>query len=207
MSRRPLAPTLVGLALTLAGCSLGTGQSTHVTLPPSTSTTAPAPMPAIEPSQLIIDRISVNAPMRPLGLAPDGTIAVPDLDHAQDVTWFCDHHAVIDRRSTCGHGAIPGQVAPAIITGHVDSHQTEGVFFRLKELTPGDAIQVRRVDGSTLTFKVTKVESMPKSAFRTAAVYGDVQHPAIRLITCGGQFDKKTGNYMDNVVAYADLVT
>ena len=48
--------------------------------------------------------------------------------------------------------------------------------------------------------------SYPKDAFPTLEVYGNTDHAALRLITCGGQFDASTRNYLDNIVVYASLV-
>ena len=36
-------------------------------------------------------------------------------------------------------------------------------------------------------------------------MYGNVGYPAPRLITCGGPFDGKTGEHLDNIVVYAHL--
>ncbi len=40
----------------------------------------------------------------------------------------------------------------------------------------------------------------------TQLVYGNTNHAALRLITCGGSFDFSTGHYVDNVVVFATLV-
>lgn len=63
-----------------------------------------------------------------------------------------------------------------------------------------------RVDGSTAVFRVSRVQTFPKEAFPTAAVYGNLDHPGLRLITCGGSFDRAARSYVDNIVAFADLV-
>jgi hypothetical protein len=34
-------------------------------------------------------------------------------------------------------------------------------------------------------------------------VYGPVPYPAVRLVTCGGSFDRDRGSYRDNVVVSA----
>ncbi len=81
------------------------------------------------------------------------------------------------------------------------------MFFRLGELEPGATVSVAREDGRTARFVVDKVERYPKDRFPTVAVYGDTtQRAELRLITCGGAFDSRTGHYQDNVVAYAHLV-
>ncbi len=36
-------------------------------------------------------------------------------------------------------------------------------------------------------------------------MYGNIDHAGLRLITCGGSFDRQAASYRDNVVAFADL--
>ena len=84
----------------------------------------------------------------------------------------------------------------------VSSDQTS-VFFRLDELRPGDAVEVTRSDGQVITYRVVTVESHPKSAFPTARVYGPTPGAELRLITCGGDFDRNSRPYLDNVVVTA----
>ncbi len=62
-----------------------------------------------------------------------------------------------------------------------------------------------RRDGSRTRFRVQRSERYPKADFPTAKVYGPTRGPAVRLITCGGDFDRSTGHYLDNTVVYAGL--
>ena len=64
---------------------------------------------------------------------------------------------------------------------------------------------VIREDGSVATFRVELVTESAKSDFPTDAVYGDLDHAGLRLITCGGEFDESSGDYADNVVVFASL--
>jgi 3-dehydroquinate synthase class II len=89
--------------------------------------------------------------------------------------------------------------------GHIDMNGP-GVFYRLRDLKPGDKVAVTRKDGSTPVFRVTRVGRFPKDKFPTALVYGNIDHAGLRLITCGGSFNSKTGHYDDNFVAFADIV-
>jgi hypothetical protein len=49
------------------------------------------------------------------------------------------------------------------------------------------------------------LQRVAKTAFPVIAVYGNVNYPALRLVTCGGPFDSATGQYLDNIVVYAQL--
>jgi LPXTG-site transpeptidase (sortase) family protein len=100
-------------------------------------------------------------------------------------------------------GPVPGEPGPAVIAAHVDSRAGAAVFFRLRELQPGDKVYVPRSDGTTVTFSVTGVERYPKNAFPTQKVHGPTPDRALRLITCGGSFDYAKRSYRDNIVVYA----
>jgi hypothetical protein len=147
-------------------------------------------VPLAEPERLEIPAIGVDAPVIDLGLNADGTLEVPtDFD---ETGWWTG-------------GPAPGEVGPAVIVGHVDSKDGPAVFFRLAELEPGDEIIVTSGDTRT-TFTVESREQHPKDAFPTDRVYrDDDDRVALRLITCGGEFNRSTGHYRDNVVIYAGL--
>ena len=90
--------------------------------------------------------------------------------------------------------------------GHVNATGGgPGVFADLRALKAGDLIEVKREDGSTATFAVTKGEQYPKDEFPTQKVYGNTEGAELRLITCDG-YDPATGEFDDNYVVYAELV-
>lgn len=101
---------------------------------------------------------------------------------------------------------VPGEIGPAVITGHVDSARGPAVFYDLERVRVGARIAVSRSDGSQATFEVVRVTSYPKTEFPTAEVYGATSQRELRLITCGGTFDRSLRSYLDNVVVYAVLV-
>jgi hypothetical protein len=93
------------------------------------------------------------------------------------------------------------------MVGHVDSRAGPGVFWRLRDLRPQQLIVVTRADARVVTFAVDRVERYPKGDFPTVRVYGNTDgQVGLRLITCGGVFDRSTGHYRDNVVVFAHLV-
>ena len=93
-----------------------------------------------------------------------------------------------------------------MLAGHVDWAGAPGVFSRLARTAVGDLVVVTDEQGRATTFRVSAVGHYPKTAFPTAAVYGDVDHPALRLITCGGAFDRAARSYVDDVVVFADEI-
>ncbi|MFL6176126.1 MAG: class F sortase, partial [Ornithinibacter sp.] len=105
-------------------------------------------------------------------------------------------------------GPTPGEFGPSVIAAHVDSHLGPAVFYRLGALKKGAKVIVERKDGSSATFVVDRVERYPKANFPTSKVYADTGGRAeLRLITCGGDIDRRSGHYVDNVVAYAHLAS
>ena len=93
-----------------------------------------------------------------------------------------------------------------MLAGHVTWDQQPVVFYRLGELRQGDRIEVARKDGRTAVFEVTRLGEFPKTSFPTKAVYGQVDRPSLRLITCGGTYDEETNSYQANVIVWAALV-
>lgn len=144
------------------------------------------------PVLLEVPALGLARPPVPLGLDPSGSLEVP-ADPA-DVGWYV-------------HSAEPGDPGPAVVAGHVDSREGPGVFHRLDDLEPGDEVRLRRGDGRVAVFRVDRVEQHPKAAFPTEAVYGPTPGPELRLITCGGEFDRTSSHYRDNVLVYASLAS
>ncbi|MBC6470140.1 class F sortase [Actinomadura alba] len=99
-------------------------------------------------------------------------------------------------------GPEPGENGTAVIAGHVDSRSGPAVFFRLRDLRRGDRVDVDRVDGSTARFSVTRIARYRKTGV-PAGVYRATPGPELRLVTCGGAFDRGRGSYRDNIVVYA----
>lgn len=190
----------------VAGCSASPAASSaqqpraaRTAASPSASATADLPtltsprdLAAVAPpARLRVASLGIDAPVGPVGTAADGSVEVPT--RWADVGWF-------------DGGARPGQSGPTVLLGHVDSRSGPAVFVRLPRARPGTVVDVQAADGSRHSYRVTHVEQYPKTRFPTEAVYLPVLRPELRLVTCGGSFDRSTGHYRDNVVVYADPV-
>ena len=133
-----------------------------------------------EPVRLRIPAAGVDTALVRLGRAADGSIEVP----AQfDVAGWYDE------------GPRPGQPGPAVVLGHVDSRTGPAVFFRVAALPRDAQVLVDRADGSTVVFRVSGTQRVPKVEFPTDRVYGPTLEPSLRLVTCGGSFDRVRGNH------------
>ena len=147
---------------------------------------APATVPV--PVAVSVPAIGVDEELLDLGLLPDGTAEVPtDFDR---VGWFTG-------------GGRPGARGPTVLLGHVDSTAGPAVFSDLRELRPGDVVEVTVADGSTARYEVTGTEQFPKDRFPTAAVFGATPDDVLRLVTCTGAFDAGARSYVDNLVVTA----
>ncbi len=165
--------------------------------PPTPPTTPPPPPPpvvdpqAADPVRVEIAALGVDAPIVPLGLDEAGELEAPaDTD---DAGWWTE-------------GPEPGEKGPAVIAGHLDSLTGPAVFYGLDALTAGDVISVVRADQSRVQFAVVRTEQHAKDAFPTGAVYGATAGAELRLVTCGGAFERSTGHYLDNVIVFASRI-
>jgi len=145
------------------------------------------------PVSVSIPEIGVRSKLLSLGLNPDGSIEVPSLaTSADEAAWY-------------KYSVTPGQVGAAVIEGHVDSYSGPAVFFRLGALHPGNQIDVTLANGITAVFRVTGVREYAKDEYPAKMIYGPTDYAALRLITCGGDFDFATHHYLSSVVVFATL--
>jgi hypothetical protein len=191
-------PVLLALALLVPGCAAApstTAGAPAASPSPAAAAAAPrdpGPEPVLAggagPEAVVIPAIGVSAPLIRLGLGSDRRMEVPE-DYSV-AGWYTG-------------GPRPGERGPAVIAGHVDSRRGPAVFYRLGELRRGDVVVVRYPGRVEARFRVERTERHPKRAFPTGRVYGDTPGPALRLVTCGGSFDRASGHYRDNVIVFA----
>ena len=144
------------------------------------------------PVRVVVDGIGVDAGVIPIGLDVNRALAVPR--DAQITGWWSG-------------GFVPGENGPTVIVGHFDSKVAAGVFAKLQSLRKGEQITVEDSIGSKYVYEVVEMQHLRKTAFPTEKVYGPSEGSTLRLITCGGKFNRATGHYVDNTIAYAVLVS
>lgn len=155
--------------------------------PPAARPT-PVPVTPPEPVSIRSTAIGLESTIQHVGLqADDGGVDVPDFPVAG---WY-------------RLGSRPGQAGPTVIVGHVDSRSGPAVFFRLRDLSPGDTVDVGLADGSWATYEVTGTQQFPKAEFPTFEVFGATPDDVLRLVTCTGEFDRDIRSYDDNLVVTA----
>ena len=149
-------------------------------------------LPESAPVRVRVPSAGIDAPTTGLGLRPDGSLDVPS--EAPTAGWFTG-------------GPTPGETGPAVIAAHVNWRGRPGAFASLGSVRRGAQVLVDRADGDTAVFVVDLVREYPKSVFPTGDVYGDLDHPGLRLITCGGDFSTERRSYRDNIIVFASLRT
>jgi len=196
---------VVAALLLLAGCAAGGGRGAEP-LPAAAAQTTGSTAAGVDaargfhstrgyratpvPVRIEIPAIGVTSSLDRLGRAPDKTVQVPS--RWEVAGWFAP-------------GTRPGDPGSAVILGHVDSRSGPAVFYRLRELRRGDLVEVARADGSTVRFVVQRTEQYDKRRFPTDEVYYPTLTPALRLVTCGGEFDATAGHYRSNIIVFATL--
>ncbi|HET6213395.1 MAG TPA: class F sortase [Micromonosporaceae bacterium] len=154
---------------------------------------APGTLARSEPVAIAIPQIALTAPVVATGVERDGSVSVPPLGMPSVTGWY-------------RLGPSPGEAGGAVIVGHVDSRKSgPAVFFNLGALKRGATIEVTRRDRTVVVFMVDGVRSYPKRGFPVDEVYGPLDRPTLRLITCGGKFDVKKHSYQDNVIVFASF--
>lgn len=158
----------------------------------TTHTEAAAPLSPSPPQRVGIPEIRVDAPLMDLALEDSGRLASPPEDDKNLAGWWAG-------------GPTPGEQGTAVIAGHVDVPAGPAVFYNLGALKAGLSVNISRADGSTARFTIDSVDVYDADDFPDDKVYADTGRPELRLITCGGGFDRQRQQYEGNVVVTAHL--
>jgi hypothetical protein len=146
--------------------------------------------PVEHPSRIVVPAMGLDATMVEVGVLENGDMEVPPFGL---VGWY-------------RLGPAPGASGPAVIVGHVDTKSGPDVFYHLRDLKPGDEVLVYGTHGDAATFAVDSKEQQLKSDLPTDRIWSNTKKPVLRLITCGGDFDRRSGHYLSNVIVYGHLV-
>ncbi|WMX46860.1 class F sortase [Streptomyces roseicoloratus] len=186
---RDAAEVPLGSSAPITGDIAAVGRPLGEPLPPEHD-----PVGAAEPRRVEVPSLGISAPVVARGLDGDGAIDPPPYDMPHTVGWY-------------GSGPRPGASGAALLVGHVDTDTRPAVFYGLSAVRPGAAVTVTRSDGSVVEFTVDDVQVLPRDGFDARKAYGPRRpgRSELRLITCGGSFDREAGAYTANVVVSAYL--
>jgi sortase (surface protein transpeptidase) len=144
------------------------------------------------PASIDIPRIGTHAPIVPLGLEDDGAMAAPaDPD---TVGWWQDG---------------PGLGGPGnmLLDGHVDWAGRLRVFGLLRQLQPGDLIQVTDTDGVSKSYSVVWTRLYDAETAPLDEIFPTTFDEQLTLITCGGDFDPAVRMYVSRWVVRAEPIS
>ncbi|MEW2402309.1 class F sortase [Streptomyces sp. NPDC046862] len=178
-----------GLSVPATGDMAAVGRPAAAELPP-----AAAPLKDARPRRIDIPSLRVQAPVMPRGLDDRGGIDPPPYARSGVVGWYAA-------------GARPGAAGAALFVGHVDTEDRPAVFHGLGAMRTGETVRVFRDDGTVAEFTVDDVQVVGRDRFDARQAYGVRQsgRAELRLITCGGTFDRASGTYTANVIVSAYL--
>jgi hypothetical protein len=201
-SLRRCAAGWLTASLLLAGCGAApadppAAEAAPPAAAPAPSAASPDPVPADpepehlapprgEPVRVVVPAIAVDADLVGLGLAADSSMEVPEFGLAG---WYTQ-------------GPAPGRPGPSVVAAHVDSRAGPDVFYRLRELRPGDEVTIVYDSGDQAHFRVERSGRTPKDELPVEEIWPVTAEPLLALLTCGGEFDRAVGHYRDNVVVY-----
>ena len=149
----------------------------------------------VRPVAIQIDKAQVDAEVEEIEIV-DGVMQNPTGPFV--VSWY---------RET---GRLGQSESNVVMAGHVDYWDVgEAVFWYLRELAEGDEINVTGEDGTVYAYGVewlrdyTVAELTPD---QIDEIVGRTEVEALTLITCGGDFDYATGEYLSRMVVRAHRI-
>ncbi len=171
---------------------------------PTPTAEAPAPAPAAVPRRdaspeaqpaaavlpppvrLRVPDVQLDMPVLAMGVDDDGAMALPS--DTADAGWY-------------RFGPAPGAAGTTVVAAHVDSlvHGL-GAFARLRDVPAGASVTVTTADGTDHEYRVDRVERISKTEVPLDLLFDRSGPERLVLVTCGGEFDRGTGHYLDNVV-------
>ncbi|MCH6229211.1 class F sortase [Microbacterium sp. CFH 31415] len=198
------ATALLAVVVVLAGCSSPPGAAPSATAPTPTTTALPTPVVEVPivtatppparrsapPVRVVVTTIGADVPVLPVGVETGGFMELP-VDPAV-AGWY---------RFGADPSSADGNI---VISAHVDAPQYPiGPFSRLRELPPGASIEVTDASDTLHRYTVESVTYYPKTELPVDELFARDGARNLVLITCGGEFDARTGRYADNVVVIA----
>lgn len=144
------------------------------------------------PNRIEIPKLKTVAPVVDVDTLPDRELQIPQ--NPGVVGWWRG-------------GARPGAArGTAILAGHINYAGVQGALARIGTLNPGDTVYVigkYRGKSTKVKFRITGVRTYIKKALPYKEIFDQKSVGRIAIVTCGGPFDASTGNYLDNIVAFA----
>jgi len=165
-------PSIPAVAATPAAVPSQAPDAWWTPLPPATA--------PFVPSQLVIDKLHVQAPIEVKGIDAHNVMEAPD--RGSDVAWY---------RFT----AKPGSGSNAVFAGHRDFGQVgnPAIFWHLDQLVPGDLVEIVSEQRTEIRYRVTETWDYQLSDIPMAKVLATDRSDEVTLITCSGSYARGLG--------------
>lgn len=157
-------------------------------------------------ARFVIPGISVDAPLTYRAVGPDGVM--PNPEGPDDIAYY-------DFSAWPGKGGQPG-AGNIVFSGHVDSGHVacnngsvpppcQAVLWDLNDLSLGDELHVV-MDGTLYKYAVTSNEPVHALNGPWDQIVTSTAFPTLTIITCGGDFNRETGEYDHRQVVKAEFI-
>jgi len=163
-------------------------------------TTAKAPanvinsysVPANDPKYIIIRKLNIDARIIKVGLTGSNQINTPI--NSYDTAWYSG-------------SAQPGSPGTMFIDGHVDGWYVPGVFYYLKNLVPGDVIDIVTGNNTTYSYVVKQLKTYSASNVNMNQVLSSISPgvSALNLMTCAGGLINNNTDFNQRLVVFSLL--
>lgn len=145
------------------------------------------------PRYLSISKLRVKARVLQVGVKTDGSLDTPR--NIYDTGWYTG-------------SAKPGRYGATVIDGHVQGFTKQGVFYRLKDLRPGDTMTIEKGDGQAVKYRVVQSQTYSAKAVDMQKVIKPITpgKSGLNLITCAGKVKTGTNDYTHRLVVFAEQI-
>ena len=177
---------------------LGTPIAASASPTPLAASPTPQATPTETPDEsgmvrLVIPKAGIDAPFVTLGVIA----ATNTMDSPKDK----DHVGYYDFSPPPTYGGN------TVLSGHVDWYTGEtGVFWNLKNLVKGDAIEIDMADGKKVRYTVTDTELYDDTNAPVDQIIGPTPVESVTIITCEGVFDRAAAEYNKRRVVRGERV-
>jgi LPXTG-site transpeptidase (sortase) family protein len=143
-------------------------------------------------TRILIPDAEIDAPIVVKGVDNQGVMLAPD--NAYDVAWY-------------DFSARPGFGGNAVFAAHVDYINVgPAVFWNIKDLEPGDIIEVQQADGTSVKYAVNFKQQYDAATAPVNDIVGPTPKESVTLITCSGTFSSVTHQYDQRLVVRAERI-
>lgn len=180
---------------TLLACGRGAGEGTPTPVASRPPSAAPPEATSYPTSDAPLARLIIPAIEIDQATVPGRVDSVTNAMVAPDGAWEIAYYE---------YSARPGR-GNAVFSGHVDYiHIGAAVFWRLRDLRPGDEVILRLKDGLELRYTIALNRTFdPNDGPWGEILAPDAAADVVTLVTCEGFFNKDTLDYSERRVIRA----